>query len=414
VHDSGLERAHAADLADQLGVPFAQISEATRARLAQLLDPGLEPANPLDVWGNGADTRRLFASSLSALADDPSVSAVALAVDLVSELDGDDSYPQAALDAAQLTSKPVAVLSNLPSAIDQGQAAMLRQAGVPVLEGLRSGLLALGHWLDQTGARKRYGRLPFAPVAAARTPDAAAPDSGASVPVIWSVPPLARDRARHRRGTALLAAGTASGAPLLELLREYGIAVAHAVPASCGGGVLTAAQAIGFPVVLKTDEPAIQHKSDSGGVVLDLRTPLELATAYQDLSARLGPRVLVCETIPAGVELSLGIARDPALGPLIVVGAGGVLVEVLADRAVALPPVGEDLARQLITGLRIAPVLAGFRGGPRADLNAIVRAVADLSTLAAELGDELAALDINPLICGPSGAVAVDALAIRR
>ena len=150
MHDSGLERAHAADLAEQLGVPFAQLSDATRTRLAGLLDPGLEPGNPLDVWGTGADTVGLFASSLTALADDPSVAAVALAVDLVNELDGDDSYPQAALDAARRTDKPLVILSNLPSAIDQDAAAQLRRAAIPVLEGLRTGLLALGHLLDHT------------------------------------------------------------------------------------------------------------------------------------------------------------------------------------------------------------------------------------------------------------------------
>ncbi len=390
VHDSGLERAHAADLAEQLGVPFAQLSEATRARLADLLDPGLEPGNPLDVWGTGAGTVGLFAGSLAALADDPSVAAVALAVDLVNELDGDNSYPLAALDAARRTGKPLAVLSNLPSAIDQEAAARLRRESIPVLEGLRTGLLALGHLLDHTGARSRY-------------------ETGFSGPATAGP---ARNEDRKRRGLALLAAGRASGAPLLDLLREYGIAAARAAPADTADGALAAAGLIGYPVVLKTDEPAIPHKSDAGGVVLGLSGPAELAAAYADLAARLGPRVLVCETVPGGVELALGLARDPALGPLLVVGAGGVLVEAIADRAVALPPVSEPTARQLLGELRISRLLAGFRGAPPADLDSIVRAVTGLSALAAELGGELEALDVNPLICGPDGAVAVDALAI--
>ena len=390
VHDSGLERAHAADLAEQLGVPFAQLSEATRARLADLLDPGLEPGNPLDVWGTGADAVGLFAGSLAALADDPSVAAVALAVDLVSELDGDDSYPLAALDAARRTGKPLAVLSNLPSAIDQEAAARLRRESIPVLEGLRTGLLALGHLLDHTGARSRY--------------EAGLSGYATAIPV--------GDEDRRRRGLALLTAGPAGGAPLLDLLREYGIAAARAEPADSTGGTLAAAGLIGYPVVLKTDEPAIQHKSDARGVVLGVSGPAELAAAYADLAARLGPRVLVCETVPSGVELALGLARDPALGPLIVVGAGGVLVEAIADRAVALPPVSEQTARQLLSELRISRLLAGFRGAPPADLDSIVRAVTGLSELAAELGGQLEALDVNPLICGPEGAVAVDALAI--
>ena len=95
MHDSGLERAHAADVADELGVPFAQISERTQTKLVELLDPGLLPTNPLDVWGTGGSPRELFGDCLQALAEDESVDAVALAVDLVTELDGDDSYQQA-------------------------------------------------------------------------------------------------------------------------------------------------------------------------------------------------------------------------------------------------------------------------------------------------------------------------------
>lgn len=406
VHDSGLERAHTADLADQLGVPFARLGEATRARLEDLLDPGLEPANPLDVWGTGADTQGLFAGSLVALADDPAVLAVALAVDLVREFDGDESYPLAVLDAARRTGKPLAVLSNLASAVDPGLAAHLRRQQIPVLEGLRTGLLALGHLLDHTGARPRYTPPSWTKDGASgRAADSAAPSCPAA-------PDPVGDQGRRRRGAALLAAGAAGGAALLDLLREYGISAARAIGADSAPGALAAAEAIGFPIVLKTDEPSIPHKSDARGVVLGIRGPAELAAAYGDLAARLGPRVLVCETIPSGTELALGIARDPVLGPLIVVGAGGVLVEVVADRAVALPPVGERTARQLIGELRTSRLLDGFRGAPPADLDAIVRAITSLSAIAVDLGDELAALDVNPLICGPAGAVAVDALAI--
>jgi hypothetical protein len=176
--------------------------------------------------------------------------------------------------------------------------------------------------------------------------------------------------------------------------------------------VLAAAESTGYPVVLKTADPAVTHKSDAGGVLLGLRDRAELARAYADLSARLGPRVLVCQSVPAGPELAVGIARDPDLGPLIVVGAGGVLVELLADRAVALPPVDERTARQMVAGLRAGRLLAGVRGAPPADLGAVVRAIMSVSAIAAELGDQLAALDVNPLICGPHGAVAVDVLAL--
>jgi acetate---CoA ligase (ADP-forming) len=394
VHDSGLERAHVVDVAESLGVPFAEIRQATRQRLAGLLDPGLVPANPLDVWGTGADTRDLFGGCMLALAGDPAVEAVALAVDLVHEYDGDESYPLALSDVAARTAKPLAVLSNLSSAIDPDLACQLRGQGIPVLEGTRSGLLALRHLLDHARPRGAGADLL---ASEARQPGT----HGALID-------------RQARAAALLASGAATGGALLSLLADYGIPVARSLAVSDLSAAHAAAEQIGYPVVLKTDEPGILHKSDVGGVVLGIAHASELAASYADLATRLGPRVLVCQTIPAGPELALGIVRDRELGPLVVVGAGGVLVELLADRAVALPPVGPAQAGELLAGLRVARLLAGVRGASAADLPAVIRAVCGLSELAIELADQLDALDINPLICGPQGAVAVDALAIAR
>jgi acetate---CoA ligase (ADP-forming) len=429
VHDSGLERAHAADLAEDTGVAFAAISEATKARLADLLDPGLIPANPLDVWGTGADTRGLFRGSLVALAEDPAVDAVALAVDLVHELDGDDSYRLAVLDAAAQTTKPLVVLSNLACAVDPDIAAQLRQHGIPVLEGLRTGLLALRHLLDHANrppltTLAGRGRRDRADVASGTDPASppSVPGNSATSPatvggvagVVVEAGEAAGAEDRRERGRALLGAGVTGGPPLLALLAEYGIATAATREASDRGSVLAAAEAIGYPVVLKTADPGIAHKSDVRGVLLGLHGPEELARAYADLSSRLGPLALVCESVPAGTELAVGIARDPDLGPLIVVGAGGILVELLADCAVALPPVDEPTARQMLAELRAGRLLAGVRGGPPADLDAVVRAITGIAALAVDLGDQILALDVNPLICGPRGAVAVDALAVSR
>jgi acetate---CoA ligase (ADP-forming) len=213
---------------------------------------------------------------------------------------------------------------------------------------------------------------------------------------------------------AIAVDGLPGSAAVLGLLREYGIAAARSVPAGRTDEVLAAAEVTGYPVVLKTAEPAIAHKTEAGGVILGLAGPAELAAAYQELAGRLGPRTLVCETIPAGPELALGLTRDPDLGLLVVVGAGGILVELLADRAVALPPVGAATAAQLISSVRASRLLAGVRGAPPADLAAVTSAVTGLSELASELGDRIEALDVNPLICGPAGAVAVDALLIPR
>ena len=401
VHDSGFERAHTADLAAHLGVPFAPLTPQTRQRLAAVLDPGLEPGNPLDVWGTGRDPQALFTETMSALADNPDTGAVALAVDLVPEYDGDDSYREALLAAAAATAKPVCVLASIPAAIDQPAAARLRAAGIPVLESTRTGLLALRHLLSHSTH----------PVTTS-TPDGC----GTPPPLTGSVqhPSASRlaDSARRTRWSPRLAAGPLTGADLFDLLRDYGIPAVRARSAASLDEASQAADVIGYPVAVKTDAPGVAHKSDVGGVCLNVTSLAELTAAYRDLSGRLGPQVTVTEMAEPGVELILGLARDPALGPLIVIGAGGVLAEYLAETAVALPPLTAAAAAALITGQRFVRLLNGFRGQPAADLAAVADAVAAFSVLATDLGDQLEALDINPLICGPAGPVAVDALLV--
>jgi acetate---CoA ligase (ADP-forming) len=380
VHDSGAERALAVDLAHHLGVPWATLGAATTERLGGLLDNGLEATNPLDVWGTGAATRELFAGALQALADDEAVDAVALCVDLVPELDGDTSYQDAVLDVWGRTAKPMCVLSNLPSAIDRPVARQLRAAGIPVLEGTGSGLAALGHLVALRSSRP--------------------------------VTPAPIDAVRRRRWGARLERGPLGGADGMALLAEYGIPVVETRAAADLEGALAAAAAIGYPVVLKTDRQGIAHKSDVGGVIVGIGGPGDLAAGYADLAARLGPAVVIMATAEAGIELALGVVRDPLVGPLVVVGAGGVLIELLADRSVGLPPLDLAAARRLVGRLRVSSLLAGARGAPAADLDAVAAAVVAVGRLALELGDVIEALDVNPLRAGPSGVAALDVLVV--
>ena len=136
--------------------------------------------------------------------------------------------------------------------------------------------------------------------------------------------------------------------------------------------------------------------------------------AYTDLARRLGPRVSIQHQEPAGVELAVGLVRDPLVGPLLVVAAGGTLVELVGSRAVALPPVTADRVREMLAGLVVDTLLDGVRGGPPADRDAVVEVVLGVAQLAVELGDRLEALDVNPLIVTSEGAVAVDALVLPR
>lgn len=383
VHDSGAERALLADLATEVGVEFASLQPSTLSQLSALLDPGLQPDNPLDVWGTGADTRSLFASCLRSMADDPSVGAVALAVDLVVEYDDDESYVEAVLDAAGSVQSPVVVLSNVASAVDQDRAGRLRAAGVPVLEGTRGGLRALGHLLAHGWSPERARADPI-------------------------------DAARATRWRERLTAGSLGGAEALSLLAEYGLPVAATTSATSAEDAVAAAERLGYPVVLKTDEPAWLHKTDAGGVVLGLTKAADVEAAYRRLAGRLGSRVVVQVQASADVELALGLVRDPALGPLLVLAAGGILVEVLAQRVVALPPLDASGAARMLAGLPAGRALDGVRGNAPCDRGAVHAALAGLSQLAVELGDKIDALDVNPLIVSPSGALAVDALVLPR
>jgi succinyl-CoA synthetase beta subunit len=218
--------------------------------------------------------------------------------------------------------------------------------------------------------------------------------------------------ARRSRWAARLTDGPLGGAALFELLRDYGIPAVAARSAATRDEALAAAAAIGYPVALKTDNPNISHKSDAGGVRLGIAGPAVLAAAYDDISTRLGSEVTVCAMAEPGQELILGMARDPALGPLIVAGAGGVLTEHLAERSVALPPLTRASASALLDGKRFTKILAGVRGQPPCDIDAVISAIADFSVLVADLGEHLEGFDINPLICSPFGVLAVDALAV--
>ena len=387
VHDSGGERALLVDAAAAVGVPLAEISADTAARLEALLDPGLPPVNPLDFWGTGKDAHEIITGCVRALLEDPAVAALAFSVDLTSEDYPEMGYVAMARETFPETAKPFAVLSNFSSGIDRSDAKLLENDGIAVLEGTLTGLAAFRHLFTSRDFRAR------------------SPVTGGS-PVV--------DDARQHWVERL-----SSGEPFdelegLALLADYGVPVVESVRADTLEDAIAAAERIGFPVAVKTAAPGLPHKSDVGGVRLGVDDSVSLEDAYSDLERELGPQVTVSRMAPPGVEIALGIVRDAQFGPLVLVGAGGILVEVLNDRRLALPPLDMERARSMIDGLEVRPLLDDVRGQPPADVDALARAIVALSWLANDLGDHLVAFDANPVICGPEGCVAVDALVIPR
>jgi acyl-CoA synthetase (NDP forming) len=374
VHDSGGERALLIDTAERVGVPLPALGTAATTALGMVLDPGLEPANPVDAWGTGRDATTVFTECLRALAADQAIGAVAFCVDLTAEESLDHAYSRAALQAHASTDKPLMVIANLSTTVDPDQAAQLRAGGVPVLEGTETALRAVRHLLD------RHLRS------------------------TWP-PPAPRLTTPRRIGPVVEGERAA-----IDLLSHYGIATPMTVVADDEAGALIAAERIGYPVVLKT--VGVAHKTDVGGVRLGLHDATALGDAYREMSRRLGPRVTVSSQLPAGLEMAVGMVTDPQFGPVVLVSVGGTLIEVLADPVALLPPVDVFRARQALDGMRLQRLWEGHRGSSAVEIGAVAELIARFSELVVDAVGVVSSIDLNPVIVGPNGVTAVDVLLV--
>lgn len=212
-------------------------------------------------------------------------------------------------------------------------------------------------------------------------------------------------------------------AATLELLQAYGLPVVKTERCVSAEQAGAAAERIGFPVALKLISPQVVHKSDVGGVVLNLRNRSDVLAAAEQMRAQLcvklpeatlsGYTVQAMAARPAALELILGMHSDPVFGPVLLLGEGGVQVELSGRHALALPPLDAELAQDLVARSGLLPLLAGFRGRPACDHAALIASLLKLSALATELSD-LVEIDINPLLIDETGVLAVDARARLR
>tara|TARA_B100000676_G_scaffold265073_1_gene277817 strand:+ start:4211 stop:6298 length:2088 start_codon:yes stop_codon:yes gene_type:complete len=385
ITDSGGEREHLADQASDAGVTFAEITPETSARLAERLEYGLDPVNPLDAWGTGHDYQGIFIDCWHALMADPNAAGGAWIADM---RDGEQFrfiFVEGAHATAKATGKPMAFVNCVPGGIGHETVALLNDYGIPFIDGMGAAMTAFARmmaWRDKRAAR------------------AMAPPDAPAQSVI--------ERWRERLATGM-ALDEAEG---LALAADFGIETPATAIVETAEEAVAAAEACAGPVVLKTAMPGIQHKSDVGGVAVRLDGVEAVRAAYDDMAARLGARCLVAPMAPCGVEMVFGLVRDAQFGPLVLVGSGGILVEVLKDSLLAVPPFDEAHALSLIDRLKGRALLDGVRGEASADVPALATMLARFSVLAAELGDSIAELDLNPVITGPDGAVAVDALVV--
>jgi acetate---CoA ligase (ADP-forming) len=207
------------------------------------------------------------------------------------------------------------------------------------------------------------------------------------------------------------------------ILADYGIVVPAEALARDEAAAVQAAARIGYPVVLKAVSATLTHKSDAGAVILGIADATALRAGIATIRRNLDRAgfagsldgFLVSEFVQGGLELVIGAQRDPEVGPVVMVGAGGVLLELIHDVAFGPAPLDELEATALIERLRIARLLHGYRGAPAHDIAALARAVVAVAELAADLGDDLVSIDVNPLLSRPGqNPVALDAVIVLR
>jgi acyl-CoA synthetase (NDP forming) len=375
---SGGDMAMTADAARSLALEFAPLPEAARGHLREILSDKVHLSNPFDfhthIWFDLPRQRQMFSVVQRAGYD-----AVAFMLDCPPAPADDVAYVNAVKEfAAALPGAPArgAVVSSLPESLSPATRELCFAAGIVPLQGQREALEALD-LAATVGTRWAQGasvelRIPAASCAPAHA------------------------LAEHEGKRALAA---------------YGVPV----PRSAAVPVREAADAavrIGFPVVIKAAAATLEHKSEAGGVILNVRSAAEAAAAAMRL-AHLSDTLLVEEMVTDGVaEVLVGISVDAQFGQLLVLGAGGVLTELLRDSASLLPPFTAEAITEALARLRIARLLAGFRGKPAGDIPALVAAVLACTRYAADNLARLSELDLNPIIVRPlgKGAVAVDAL----
>ncbi|MBI1877599.1 MAG: acetate--CoA ligase family protein [Chloroflexi bacterium] len=417
--DSGGERGMLVDLAEAEGVEFAPITEATSTWLAAILEPGLDPINPLDAWGTGNDYERIYLECLQTLDADPLTGLNVFAVDLTHASDFSPAYVEVALAAQPTLIHPLTFLVHLAAAAGEYQIARLRNAGIPVLLGTETGLRAIRHVLEYSGYQRECRGAEEQSLreashgsggAGERRSRGEGEDSHLTHHALRPTPYILRTELRQ---ILKYASGPLDEFASREILLAYEISTPAEAVATSLAETLRVAKAMGYPVALKTAAGEL-HKSDRGGVRLNLVDAAALSEVYHDFEARFGPRVLVQQMVPAGVELLLGLVNDPQFGPMLALGTGGIFVEVLRDHRLLLLPTNPGAVREALLGLRGAALLNGARGRPPADIEAIVDTAMRLSALAADLGDLIAEIDINPLMALPSGAVVVDALIVPK
>jgi len=387
---SGGEIGLIADLAENLSFSFPPLSKAAREELEKRLPPFTPVGNPLDAWGSG-DLRETYPACLEVMAREENIDLIAVSQDsppgmAEKQVDQYADVARAAVRAASM-GKPVVAFSHVSGGLDPTVKGILDRGGVPFLQGTRESLLAIHNLIA-------YGRFQRSRTLREERPGESPVD-------------LAGMIQRIRGERRVLPYGESR-----DILKAYGIQVAEGRLARSVEEALEAAEAIGYPVVLKGQSPRILHKTEAGLVEVGVRDGVELRTLFGEIRRRADrydpgaefEGVLVQEMVsPEAVEVIAGISRDPSFGPVVVLGLGGIFVELLKDTSLRLAPITLDDAYSMISELKGKTLLEGFRGREGADVDSLARVMVQVGRMAVDLRELLVSMDLNPLMVLPRG-----------
>ncbi len=398
---SGGLRGMMLDAAERNGVRFAQIQPETQARLEAFMGAGSAVGNPLDGGYTVLSSQENYLKAIDIMLSDPGIDLLLMQEELPREAGSarKENNLREVEKLAARNGKPICFVSM----ISYGLTAYARDMHaelphLPFLQEVDKALCAvrvIGNHVTSA-----------APAAADGTPAAAA------------------DIAARLRAAAAKASKpfTLSEPESKALLAAYGVPVVRDVVTPDADAAARAAEEIGYPVVLKAVSAELPHKTEAGAVLVGLEDEAALRQGFALIlanveKARPGLKldgVMVAEMIRGGVELAVGIANDPEVGPVVMFGGGGVALELYGDVAFADPALDRAGAERLVDRTKAARLLAGWRGQPAADREAVEAAIVAIGRIARDLGDVIEAVDVNPFVARPEGAVALDALVVVR
>ena len=382
------------DRAEDVGIKMAQLSDASLERLNAVLPPHWSHANPVDILGDATSER--YQNALAVCLDDDAVDGI-LVILTPQAMTNPTQVAHSIIDGATGSKKPVLATWTGGARVQEGRN-LFANSNVAHFNTPEVAVDAFSFLANYTQNQILLKQIP------SPSNHLAAPDVNGARLIIERVLAEGRQVLTAQEAKAILAA--------------FHIPVTQTIKVSSAKDAMIAAETMGFPVVLKVNMAEFSHKSDIGGVRLNITSVLDISRHFVEMETAIKQKYPEIKEVgmtvepmfksASGRELMIGVVRDPVFGPAISIGLGGTMVEILQDSAVALPPLNAYMVEQMIADTKAAKYLQAFRQLPAANMTALIEVLLNVSTMVSEL-PEILELDINPLIVDEHGVMAVDA-----